>query len=294
MARRVVAVAAILSLACLAHDVRADYAGCDVALRAACGCVAPRASSSSARSIASRFARSREVSLSSIDRSNPDPAPSSRFPPPRSTPSLPSFGLDGEVLSKFNDAVGGSKHGMKMLERMCGEACSRAMHDDRCVAAGWSESMTDRILDRCDEVEAAKADAERRMAEKEKADAAEKDSRDKMTEAEKKRADGENCREQLARACGIGEDADPEVVIKKACTRACTNIVHGDHCKRAGITDKKLKRHLLCGEIDPKTRELKPDTPRPKLCQRGLKTICGVDGDILRFDPRHLRKRRAR
>ena len=77
-----------------------------------------------------------------------------------------------------------------MLERVCGEACSRAMHDDRCVAAGWSESMTDRILDRCDEVEAAKADAERRMAEKEKADAAEKDSRDKMTEAEKKRADG--------------------------------------------------------------------------------------------------------
>ena len=56
-------------------------------------------------------------------------------------------------------------------------------------------------------------------------------------------------------------------------------------CQEAGITEDKVGRHKYCGEIDEETGMPKKNSAQPLICQKGLKTVCGIDVEAVQANP---------
>jgi hypothetical protein len=83
----------------------------------------------------------------------------------------------------------------------------------------------------------------------------------------------------LSYECGVGQ-ADQTRAITLMCTPGCTSAINSIMCKEAGITEEKVNRKSLCGDIDPKTKKPRKDSAQPIMCQNGLRTMCGIDTDV--------------
>ena len=163
---------------------------------------------------------------------------------------------------------------------LCSANCKKALKSSDCKAAGWSKEMTSKVLKNCKTLDEAKESAKK----KGNADPRVQKATQESQEAEKKRKYAEGCRDMLSYECGVG-GADQDMAMKLLCTPRCTSAINSVMCKEAGITEEKINRKALCGDIDPKTKKPKTDSAQPLLCQKGLNDVCGIDTEAARNNP---------
>eukprot|EP00227_Mantoniella_beaufortii_P010369 CAMPEP_0197592788 /NCGR_PEP_ID=MMETSP1326-20131121/15807_1 /TAXON_ID=1155430 /ORGANISM="Genus nov. species nov., Strain RCC2288" /LENGTH=658 /DNA_ID=CAMNT_0043158559 /DNA_START=185 /DNA_END=2161 /DNA_ORIENTATION=- len=184
------------------------------------------------------------------------------------------FGMDGKM-------PGGQSAQKEMAMQLCSPLCKTTLTSKDCKGAGWDKTMTKRVLKNCKTLDDAKAKAKQKAAE----DPKRQEYESKNDEADRKRKYAEGCRDMLDYECGVSNRGDHHRAVELMCTDKCTQAIQSVMCQEAGITEEKINRKSMCGEVNPKSKKFDKDSARPVECQKGLKTVCGIDTDSARESP---------